>query len=52
MRQLHDENRKLKTLVADLTLEKHILQQALGKSGEVCRETQRGALGRTSFPTE
>ena len=31
MRQLRDENRKLKTLVADLTLDKHILQEALGK---------------------
>ena len=31
MRQLRDENRKLKSLVADLTLDKHILQEALGK---------------------
>ena len=45
MRQLRDENRKLKTLVADLTLDKHIPQEALGKSGEACRQTQRGALG-------
>jgi putative transposase len=29
LRQLREENRKLKTLVADLTLDKHILQQVL-----------------------
>ena len=31
MRQLRDENRKLKQVVADLTLDKHILQEAMGK---------------------
>ena len=31
LRQLREENRKLKTLVADLTLEKHILQEVLSK---------------------
>jgi putative transposase len=30
-RQLEDENRKLKQLVADLTLDKHILQDVLSK---------------------
>jgi putative transposase len=29
LRQLQDENRKLKTLVADLSLDKTILQEAL-----------------------
>jgi putative transposase len=29
LRQLREENRKLKTLVADLTLDKHILQEVL-----------------------
>jgi len=33
MRQLRDENRKLKALVADLTLDKHILREALEKRG-------------------
>ena len=33
LRQLRDENRKLKTLVADLTLDKHILQEVLSKKG-------------------
>ena len=32
LRQLRDENRKLKTLVADLTLDKRILQEVLKKS--------------------
>lgn len=31
LRQLEDENRKLKQLVADLTLDKHILQDVLSK---------------------
>jgi putative transposase len=31
LRQLRDENGKLKTLVADLTLDKHILQEVLSK---------------------
>jgi len=31
LKQLEDENRKLKQLVADLTLDKHILQEVLAK---------------------
>ena len=31
LRQLREENRKLKALVADLTLDKHILQEVLAK---------------------
>jgi len=31
LRQLREENRKRKGLVADLTLDKHILREALGK---------------------
>jgi len=31
LRQLRDENRKLKGLVADLSLDKHILQEVLSK---------------------
>src|SRR3954468_10979239 len=40
LRQLREENRKLKTLVADLTLDKHILQEVLSK--KAC-SPQRGA---------
>lgn len=31
LRQLRDENNRLKRLVADLTLDKHILQEVLSK---------------------
>ena len=31
LRQLRDENRKLKQLVADLSLDKHILQESMRK---------------------
>jgi hypothetical protein len=31
LRQLEDENKKLKALVADLTLDKHMLQEVLRK---------------------
>lgn len=31
LRQLEDENRRLKRLVADLSMDKHILQEVLGK---------------------
>jgi putative transposase len=31
LRQLREENQKLKTLVADLTLDKHILQEVISK---------------------
>lgn len=33
MRQLEDENRRLKGLVADLTLDKHLLAEALRTKG-------------------
>ena len=31
LKQLEEENRKLKQLVADLSLDKHILQEVVGK---------------------
>ena len=33
LRQLREENRKLKRLVADLSLDKHMLQRSFGPSG-------------------
>ncbi len=33
LRVLRDENLRLKRLVADLTLDKHILQEVLSKKG-------------------
>ena len=57
LKQLREENRKLKQLVADLSLDKTILREALGKkmvspahrraavrwAGEACRVSQRRA---------
>jgi transposase-like protein len=40
LRQLRDENRQLKTLVADLTLAKHILQEVLSKKSEAVAPRQ------------
>ena len=31
VKQLEDENRRLKSLVADLTLDKHMLQEVLSR---------------------
>ena len=45
LRQLREENRKLKQLVADLSLDKTILQDSLRKNGEPSATTDMGALG-------
>jgi putative transposase len=42
LRQLREENRKLKTLVADLTLDKYILQDILSKKSEAHSATSTG----------
>ena len=47
LKQLEDENRKLKQLVADLTLDKHMLhmlQDVLKKSGETGTATTDGPI--------
>lgn len=36
LRQLEEENQQLKKLVADLSLDKHMLQEVLKKSFEAC----------------
>jgi putative transposase len=42
LRQLREENRKLKGIVADLTLDKHILQEVLSKKHrELVREIRQ-----------
>jgi hypothetical protein len=43
MRQLEDENRRLKGLVADLTLDKHMFSEALRKEAEA--DAAPGARG-------
>ena len=50
LRQLREENRKLKTLVADLTLDKHILQEVLSKRLEA-RSTSRTGEPNTAEPS-
>ena len=50
LRQLREENRKLKQVVADLTLDKHILNDALKKNGEPGAPQGRCAVGPGSVP--
>ena len=40
LKQLEEENRKLKQLVADLSLDKKMLQDVLSKKFKACRKTQ------------
>jgi len=44
LRQLREENRKLKQLVADLTLDKHMLQEVLAKKAEARTQARAGAV--------
>ncbi len=46
LKQLEDENRRLKKLVADLSLDKEALKSALEKSGDPCSE----AISRRALP--
>ena len=45
LRQLREENRKLKQVVADLSLDRHILSEAVKKSGKPSAQAGCGALG-------
>jgi putative transposase len=49
LRQLREENRKLKQLVADLSLDKHILRESLKKSSEHGDETEVARLASGSI---
>ena len=42
LKQLRDENRKVKRLVADLSLDKVMLQDVLSKKGSEARQAARG----------
>jgi putative transposase len=44
LRELQDENKKLKALVADLTLDKHMLEEVLRKSSEASAQACPGAV--------
>ena len=36
LKQLEEENRQLKQMVADLSLDKHMLQEGIAKNSEAC----------------
>ena len=44
LKQLEEENRKLKQMVADLSLVKHMLQEVPSKSYKACRQSISGKL--------
>jgi putative transposase len=50
LRQLREENKKLKQLVADLTLDKHILQESLKKSTKTPGAARVGGVGQGCVP--
>jgi len=48
LRQLRDENSRLKRLLADLSLDKHILQEVLSKKSKGRSAARAGGLGDPS----
>ena len=52
MRQLQDENARLKRLVADLTLDRHILQEVLKKRPEAGTTTRDCVLDPRAVPSQ
>lgn len=52
LKQLKEENRKLKQLVADLSLDKSILQEALRKNGSAHAGADGGGVGEGGIPSE
>ncbi len=44
LKQLEDENARLRRIVADLTLDKQILQEVVRKSSEGCQAARTGSL--------
>ena len=52
LRQLEDENARLKRLVADLTLDKHMLTEALRKKAEADTPPRAGRLVPGDLPVE
>jgi putative transposase len=50
LRQLRDENTRLKRLVADLTLDKHILSEVVRKSSKAGAAANPGALDARAIP--
>ena len=52
LRSLRHENSKLKQLVADLTLDRHILQEIVRKSSEASGTLHPGGLGADDLSSE
>lgn len=50
VKQVEDENRKLKQLVADLSLDKHILQDVLAKKSSDAWAAARDRRARPGVP--
>ena len=51
LRQLRDENARLKRLVADLTLDKHILGEVIRKSSKARSAPSAGGLDQGAVPS-
>ena len=52
LRQVEEENRRLKQLVADLTLDKHMLQEVIRKNSEAGPETGVGEVSASRLWSE
>lgn len=52
LRQLREENTKLKRLVADLSLDKHVLQEIVAKSCEASCSTAAHTVGAAGLSDE
>ena len=50
LRQLEEENAKLKKLVADLSLDKLMLQNVPKKNSKACRKARRRTLSARTLP--
>jgi putative transposase len=51
LKELEEENRRLKRLVADLTVDKQMLQDVLAKNREACGQAATGGLSRRPLPS-
>ena len=52
LRQLEEENAKLEKLVADLSLDRLMLQDVLTKNSKACREAASGAASAETLPSK
>ncbi|WP_251865842.1 transposase [Achromobacter sp. Marseille-Q4962] len=52
LKQLEDENARLRRIVADLTLDKQILQEVVRKKSEGCQTARAGGLDASTFPDQ